>query len=58
MPIEIREIVIRATVSQNDAAAAPGSGGNLAGGGDPSGPDVLQECLDQVIQVFEDKKER
>jgi hypothetical protein len=57
MPVEIREIVIRATVSQNDAAAAPG-GGNLAGGGDPSGPDVLQECLDQVIQVFEDKKER
>jgi hypothetical protein len=57
MPVEIREIVIRATVSQNEGAAAPG-GGNLAEGGDPSGPDVLQECLDQVIQVFEDKKER
>lgn len=54
MPIEIREIVIRATVNQADSSVAPGAA--PAAGSSP--PDVLQECIDQVVQVIKDKNER
>jgi hypothetical protein len=58
MPIEIREIVIRATVNQGDAATSSPGSGNAAAPPGPSGPDVLQECLDQITQIMQDKKER
>jgi hypothetical protein len=54
MPIEIREIVIRATVNQGDASVAP----NATPPASSSPPDVLQECIDQVVQVLKDKNER
>lgn len=55
MPVEIREIVIRATVNQANASegAVPASPA-----GESSGTDVLQECVEQVFQIIEDKKER
>lgn len=57
MPVEIREIVIKATVNQNGpqgggAAAAAGAGSDSSTG------DALQECIEQVMQVLQDKKER
>ncbi len=54
MPIEIREIVIRATVGQNEGQAAAGSGPSpSAGGADP-----VQEAAEQVMQIMDDKKQR
>jgi len=55
MPVEIREIVIKATVNQGNASegAVPVSASDSS-----SGPDVLQECVEQVFQIVEDKKER
>ena len=58
MPIEIKEIIIRATIGDAGAgSASPGVPGAAAGGGAP-GPEVLQECIEQVFQILEDKKER
>jgi hypothetical protein len=55
MPIEIREIVIRATVNQGDASAPqPGA----AAAGSAASQDVLQECIEQIVQVIQDKNER
>jgi len=54
MPIEIREIVIRTTVGTNEAAQGP------------SGPtpkreereELIQECVEQVMEVLKEKAER
>lgn len=55
MPIEIREIVIRATVNQGDTSAPQP---RAAGAGNTASQDVLQECIEQVVQVLQDKNER
>lgn len=74
MPIEIRELVIRATV---DPAAAGGGGGPggcgmpqgkdgkdkggaPAGDGDSASPggDMVQACVREVMRILERKEER
>lgn len=53
MPIEIRELVIKVKVG-NDRQAAPAQSG--AGGGDNQ--QIVQECVDQVMEILKEKKER
>lgn len=62
MPIEIRELVIRATIGP---AAEPGLPGNSEGGrtdGLPQAPvdveAIVQECVRQVLRVLARDKER
>lgn len=57
MPIEIREIIIKATVNESDqgtggAATAAPAGGNASAG------NSLQDAIEQVLQVLDDKKQR
>ena len=60
MPIEIKELHIRVTVNTGtgkagDAAKstpAPGAGGGS------SKETILAECVEQVLQVVQNKKER
>jgi Family of unknown function (DUF5908) len=55
MPIEIRELVIKATVTA-DAQAASAQGGN---GGTSSGPaEIVQLCVEKVLQILKEKNER
>jgi len=59
MPIEIRELVIKATV---DGAQGPGSGTNAPGKGTSSnaspGEDLIKECVDKVLAILKEKNER
>ena len=63
MPIEIRELVIRATVGGSGDAG----GGGPSSSGDSqspsrtqtqSGDDVVQTCVREVLRILEDKRER
>jgi hypothetical protein len=71
MPIEIRELVIRATVDPaagGDGASGPGNcgmppdkgKGKGAGGGEPDAPggDLVQACVREVMRILERKAER
>jgi len=62
MPIEIRELVIRATVG---AAESGGCGAPSSDAAHPatrtqptSGDDVVQTCVREVLRILEDKRER
>jgi uncharacterized protein DUF5908 len=63
MPIEIRELVIRATVDPGEAGGgcAPSS---AASAPSPSTPrthaddDLVQTCVREVLRILEDKRER
>lgn len=57
MPIEIREIVIKATVNQGDASGGAAQASPAASNGS-GGQDAVQESVEQVFQIIEDKKER
>jgi hypothetical protein len=66
MPIEIRELVIRATVDPGEAGAggcasasssrAPANTAFRAHAG--AGDDVVQSCVREVLRILDDKRER
>jgi hypothetical protein len=58
MPIEIKEIIIRATVGDGGTGNASGGNAGSQAEGTTAGPDPLQECIEQVFQIMEDKNER
>jgi hypothetical protein len=64
MPIEIRELVIRATVDPKPEGTAGGCGSS-AQAKDSSrahaaavGDDLVQSCVREVLRILEDKRER
>jgi hypothetical protein len=63
MPIEIRELVIKATVDQSQGAGAgAGAGGSAPGKGTQSnsspGEDMIKECVEKVLAILKEKNER
>jgi Family of unknown function (DUF5908) len=63
MPIEIRELVIRATVGAADSGSGCGTPSSGAARS-PSRPpaqaddDVVQTCVREVLRILDDKRER
>lgn len=55
MPIEVREIVIKAVVAQDNAG---GSGGNSAQGGSGAPEEIIQACVEKVMDILKEKNER
>lgn len=59
MPIEIRELVIKATVDQsqgsNTSQAAPGKGSQS---NNSAGEDIISECVEKVLAIIKEKNER
>jgi len=58
MPLEIRELQINVTVSQQDStpdgATRPA---DSTGNGDEK-RNLINQCIEQVIEIFNNKKER
>lgn len=55
MPIEIKELVIRAQVSETrNVPAQAGSGENLA----ELKQDIISECVDKVMEIINRQKAR
>ncbi len=48
MPVEIRELVIRATIAENTASVSDAAGKE----------EIIAECIEQVIQILKEKEER
>jgi hypothetical protein len=57
MPVEIRELVIKATIEQNGAAAS-GAAGTNAGSNSSPGEDMIKTCVDKVLEILKEKNER
>lgn len=59
MPVEIRELQINVTVNQQGAdAAAPAAGAAPAASGDEEKKAIINQCIEQVMEIFNNKKER
>lgn len=59
MPIEIRELVIKAVVQQDSGAGAAGSGGASSGGNDvKADEDTMSKCLDKITEIMKERHER
>lgn len=64
MPIEIRELVIRATVDPGEAAGCgptspPEAGAQAQSRAEPrSADDQVQICIREVLRILDEKRER
>jgi len=59
MPIEIRELHIRVTVNAGQGGEAAGGKAAAAGSGDEEQKKALvAECVEQVLQILQNKAER
>ena len=58
MPIEIRELHIRVSVSEGSKTAAPAGPGGAAAEGHADKDALVAECVEQVMQILHAKKER
>jgi hypothetical protein len=57
MPIEIRELVIKATIGEDSKNT--GGDGNSSGGGAPANQDaIVQACVERVLEIMKQKQER
>lgn len=56
MPVQINELVIRANVVEPEAKGKPAPESNSAG--DLNKADIVQECVDLVMEILSNKKER
>lgn len=64
MAIEIKELHIRITVNASQSAAADGAAKPAAGtsgaaaGADADKDAIIAECVEQVLQILQNKQER
>lgn len=60
MPVEIRELVIRAvtTVDREDAEDTDAEGALLSQGSMDGNEAIIQECVRQVLRILRKEKER
>ena len=59
MPVEIRELQINVTVNQQGQGGGTASAGGAAHeGGDDEKKALINQCIEQVLEIFNNKKER
>jgi hypothetical protein len=59
MPVEIRELQINVTVNQqNEGPGMPPAGGDPAGGKEDDKKGLIKHCIEQVLEILHNKKER
>ena len=57
MPVEVRELVIKATVAgENNSQAA--AQGNASGSNSAPGEDMIKACVEKVLEILKEKNER
>ena len=55
MPVEIRELVIKGTVTEGSGT---GSVNTSAGNNAQSGEDIIKACVEKVLEILKEKNER
>jgi hypothetical protein len=56
MPLEIKEIVITASVTENGTSG--NSSGTSGSVGMSNKKDIIKECVEQVLEILREKNER
>lgn len=58
MPIEIRELIIVATVDEQGAGGASAQAASPAGASPDDKQQIVQECVDQVMDILKKEERR
>jgi hypothetical protein len=58
MPLEIRELVIKATISQDDSGSAKPTAGTQSGNSPATTEQMVQTCVEKVLEILKTKNQR
>jgi hypothetical protein len=62
MPIEIREIVIKATIGSGGGGGSQGAPGDQAGTADnngvPGNEEMINTCIEKILEILKEKNDR
>ena len=58
MPVEIRELVIKATINQDQNKAASGAAAGASTEENEEKDSVVREAVEELLRIMEQKKER
>jgi hypothetical protein len=59
MPVEIRELIIRASITRDGASGTSGASAPAAGSGDNSSPEQLVKlCVEKILEILKEKNGR
>ena len=58
MPIEIRELIIRARVEESETAAQAGAGPRSSTLAATDREAIIAACVEQVLKILDDKRDR
>jgi len=58
MPVEIRELVIKATINQDQNKAASGAAASASTEANEEKEAVVREAVEELLRIMEQKKER
>lgn len=57
MPVEIRELIIKATVGPSGGSAG-GNGGSGSDNNAAPGDELVNACVEKILEILRDKHER
>ncbi|MET0637503.1 MAG: DUF5908 family protein [Chitinophagaceae bacterium] len=58
MAIEIRELIIKATVAQNSRAAAETTPGTQSANAASSNDQLINTCVEKIMEILKSKNQR
>lgn len=58
MPIEIRELVIKATVTQGNEPAGNTAVTQTSGNGVSASEEIINACVEKILEIIKDRDER
>jgi len=58
MPVEIRELIIKATISQNSTAGAQSTATTQSGNATTGNEQVINICVEKVLEILRTKNNR
>ncbi|MBO9634485.1 MAG: hypothetical protein J7578_15325 [Chitinophagaceae bacterium] len=58
MPLEVRELIIKATVSQDGGGAATNSGPSGGSNNTSTGEEQIKQTLEKILENLKEKNER
>lgn len=58
MPVEVRELIIKATIAQEDASGSSSTAASSAINGDSPSEAIIKLCVEKVLEILKEKDER
>lgn len=58
MPVEVRELIIKATIAQEDASGNGAPAASSANNGESPNEAIIKLCVEKVLEILKEKDER